>query len=199
MLIRTSQPTGLVISVEDVKEQTEVEVGDLTREALLERYMRAATVFIESRTSRFLLPIDLELKLQGWFDPIGIPAAPIRLITALVYLDEDDAEQTVDAADYTFQRNEQGGALHFHDDYTQPTLSLLPDRVTVRFMAGYDDPWASGAGADPETAPDPRDAQMVALLAASWFMNREPLIVGDIVRRVPYGLDDLIADRRIYR
>ncbi len=198
MLIRTSQPTGLVISVEDVKEQTEVEVGDLTREALLERFIRAATVHFEGRTGRFLLPIDLELKLQFFTDPLLIPAAPIRSITEVVYLDEDHAEQTVDAAEYVFQRTNAGGALHFDEDFTFPTLSSRPDRVTVRFMAGYDDPWASGAGADPETAPDPIDATLVALLTAQWFMHREPT-TNEIIRRVPFALEDLIADRRIYR
>jgi uncharacterized phiE125 gp8 family phage protein len=198
MLIRMSQPTGLVLSVEDVKEQTEVEIGDLTREALLERYIRAATELIESRTSRFLLPISLELKLQGWTDPLCIPAAPIRSITELVYLDELHVEQTVDAADYVFQRTHYGGALHFDENYTLPTLSSRPDRVTVRFMAGYDDPWASGAGADPETAPQAIDGQMVAIMAATWFMNREATIT-EIIRRVPFGFEDLIADRRIYR
>ncbi len=199
MLIRTSQPTGLVVSVEAVKEQTEVEVGDLTREAMLERFIRAATIFIESRTSRFLLPIDLEWKMQGWTDPICLPAAPIRSITELVYLDELHVEQTVDPSEYVFQRTNFGAALHFDEDYTLPTLSSRPDRVTTRFKAGHDDPWSSGAGGDPETAPQPIDGQMVALLTATWFMSREATTLGDIVRRNPYGLEDLIADRRIYR
>ncbi len=198
MLIRTSQPTGLVLSVEDVKEQTEVEVGDLTREALLERYIRSATEFIESRTSRFLLPISLELKLQGWTDPLCIPAAPIRSITDLTYLDELHVGQQVLSADFVFQRTDYGGALHFDENYTFPTLSSRPDPITLRFQAGYDDPWASGAGADPETAPVAIDATMVAMLAAEFFMHREASIT-EIVRRLPYGLEVLMADRRIYR
>lgn len=198
MLIRTSTPTGLVISIEDVKAQTEVELDDISRDPLLERYIRAATAFIESRTSRFLLPISLELRLFGWCNPLRIPAAPIRSITELVYLDEDDAEQTVDAANYTFARSTEGGSLYFIDNYTFPTLSKLPEAVTARFMAGYDDPWASGAGGDPETHPDISDGQMVAMLAATWFTHRESLS-DRRQQQIPDGMQMLIDDRRIYR
>ena len=98
-----------------------------------------------------------------------------------------------------FQRRDEGGALHFDEDYSLPILSSRPDRVTVRFEAGYDDPWVSGAGDEPETRPQPIMGQLIALLAAHWFMSREPIVVGDIIRRLPYGFEDLLADQRIYR
>ena len=98
MLIRLSQPTGLFVALSDVKPHAVIDFDD--DDDLLESYIKAATRFVEDRTGRILLPIDLEYRVAGWSEPICLPAFPVREVTEVVYLDEDHAEQTLDDGDW---------------------------------------------------------------------------------------------------
>ncbi|MDH3232207.1 MAG: hypothetical protein OEQ29_01680 [Alphaproteobacteria bacterium] len=188
---------GLALQVDDLKRQCEVHLDDTSREALLERHIRAATRIVEDHIGRFLLPISLELRLPRWCHPIILPAAPIRSVTEVVYLDDAHAEQTVDVANWTFDPSSTGGGVFF-DDFSLPTLSSRPSPVRVRFMAGYDDQMQSGAGDDPQLLADPLDEQMVALLAANWFIHRESITELDL-KSAPDSFWMIAAKRRIYR
>lgn len=198
MLIRLSQPSGLFVSVDDVKAQAVVQTAD--DDTLLEAYIRAATRFAEDRTGRILLPTELEWRTDNWREPICIPVSPIRDVTEVVYLDEDQAEQTLAPADWYQIDYAESIEIRFTDAFSSPRLSdRLNQPVRVRFVAGYDEPDVSGSGDDPALAQDPMDRLIVMILVAHWYQNREPVSIGDSVADIPFSADALIAMRRIYR
>lgn len=198
MLIRLSQPSGLFVSVDEVKAHAVIDTAD--DNALLEAYIRAATRLAEDRTGRILLPTDLEWRAETWREPICIPVWPIRAVTEVVYLDEDQAEQTLDPGDWYQVETGEGLEIRFTDAFASPSLTDRPNwPVRVRFSAGYDDPTASGSGDDPALAQDDMDRVIVMILVAHWYASREPVEIGATVAALPFSADALIAMRRIYR
>lgn len=198
MLIRLSQPSGLFVSIDDVKRQVVIDTDD--DDALLEGYIRAATRFAEDRTGRILLPTELEWRAADWREPIQVPAFPIREIAEIAYLDEAYAEQSIEAGEWYKVDTPEGADIRFTDAFGSPSLSdRLNLPVRVRFVAGYDEPGVSGSGDDPALAQDPTDRLIVMILVAHWYQNREAVRIGETIAEVPFSVDALIAMRRIYR
>ncbi|MCF6111993.1 head-tail connector protein [Mesorhizobium muleiense] len=198
MLIRLSQPSGLVVSVEDVKAQAVIDTAD--DDTLLEAYIRAATRFAEDRTGRILLSAEFEWRADGWCEPIAVPVVPIREVSEVVYLDDAQVEQTLAPADWYQVETTEGVEIRFTDAFSSPSLSDRRNRpVRVRFTAGYDEPDVSGSGDDPELKQDPMDRLIVMILVAHWYQSREPVAIGATVASIPFSADALIAMRRIFR
>lgn len=198
MLIRLSQPSGLFVSLDDVKLQASIDFTD--DDALLLAYIKAATRLVEDRTGRTLLPIDLEWRGESWYDPLSIPVNPLRAITEVVYLDADNAEVALDAGDWYAVELSDVVDVRFTDDFLWPTLSDRANNpVRVRLEAGYDDAAASGSGDDPALDQDPMDRLIVMMLVAHWYQSREPVALGMTVEEVPLTVASLIEMRRIFR
>jgi uncharacterized phiE125 gp8 family phage protein len=94
MLIRLSTPSGLAAQLEDVKE--DLRVGHDDDDAKIERLIRQETDRYQDFTGRVLLPTDYEWRTDSWREPICLPVYPIREVTEVVYLDGNEAEQTLD-------------------------------------------------------------------------------------------------------
>jgi uncharacterized phiE125 gp8 family phage protein len=198
MLIRLSQPSGLFVSVDDVKAQAIISTNDDNN--LLPAYIKAATRLAEDRTGRILQPAEFEWRECSWAELFAVPVFPIREVTAVVYLDEDNIEQTLPEADWYPVDTDDGVIIRFNDTFSSPSLTdRLNQPVRVRFTAGYDDPDASGSGDDPELAQDPMDRLIVMILVAHWYQNRQPVSIGDSVSDVPFSAKSLIEMRRIFR
>jgi uncharacterized phiE125 gp8 family phage protein len=197
MLTRLSVPAGSAVPLDEIKAHVIVDHAD--DDALLEGYTAAAVRFFEDHTGRFMLPIDLELRLDRWCEPIILPAAPVRAVTEVAYLDADGVEQVLGAGEWYFVRTEEGGRVRFTGSFARPPLSDREGAVLVRFEAGTDDPEESGSGDNPPLAPVATDAQIVKLMVAHWYLTREPINVGNIINQVPLSVHALIAQRRIYR
>ena len=123
MLIRLSQPSALFVSVDEVKAQAIIGTPDspvTDDDTLIKAYIRAATRLVEERTSRILLPTEMEFRADCWREPIRIPAAPIRSVTEVAYLDGDHAEQALDAADWYEIATPEGADIRFTDAFGSP-------------------------------------------------------------------------------
>lgn len=137
----------------------------------------------------------------GW-PTIQIPASPVRDVTAIKYLDADDAEQTIDPANYSWQRTAEGADVTFSRNFTFPIISLLPQPVRVSFEAGYDDnPEASGSGDDPELLLPPQVEMAILFLVGHWYEHPLPVVAD--VRAAPFEIpttfDYLINQLKVWR
>lgn len=150
MLFRLTNPTGLAVPLAMAKSALRVDTDD--DDLRLESLIRAETTRYENFTGRILVPVELEYRLNEWRSPVHVPIAPLREVTGIAYLDEDDVEQVI-AGDWYEVRLDDGFEVWFPDGYSFPSLSRRPQPVRIRFEAGYDDPGASGSGDDPELAP----------------------------------------------
>ncbi|RUX81404.1 head-tail connector protein [Mesorhizobium sp. M7A.F.Ca.CA.004.08.2.1] len=197
MLMRLSQPDGLFVSVDDVKAHVIVDTTD--DDELIKAYIRAATRLAEDRMGRILLPTEFEYRVDRWCGPIAIPAAPIRDVTEVFYLDENHVEQTLAPGDWYYVVTAEGATLRFTDAFSSPALSNRPQAVRLRFMAGFDDPDVPVSGYDPDLKPDPVDRLIVMILVANWYQSREPVAIGAVVAEIPFSANSLIEMRKIYR
>lgn len=189
MLIRLSTPTALAVSVDAVKERIRVTHDD--HDGTLQSLVKSETRRYEDFTHRFMVPIELEFRTSGWSDPIVIPAAPVREVTAVKYLDTEHVEQTLDAGEWYFEASADGGSIWFTSAFSSPNLSDRENPVRVEFSAGYDDPAESGSGDDPELAPVPRDATNITMLVQRIY-DCDEQVADDEMRKI-------FGHRRIFR
>jgi uncharacterized phiE125 gp8 family phage protein len=197
MLMRLTRPDALFVSVEDVKAHVVIDTAD--DDKLIEAYIRAATLLTEDRTGRILMTADFEYRVDRWRDPLVIPVAPVRDVSDILYLDEDDIERSLDVGAWYEVITSEGAEIHFTDSFVSPTLSSRQQAVRIRFSAGYVLADASGSGDDPELEQNEMDRLIVLLLVGNWYQAREPIAVGDQLAEIPFSVKSLIEMRRIFR
>lgn len=182
---------------------------------VLEVYRDAAVAYVETETSRILAAKTLEHRLDAWPWPAGdwpwnglcwpwqidIPAAPVRDVRSVSYLDENGTEQTVDDADWVWDRTTTGAMVRFADGWSPPLLATGRTGVLrVQFDAGYDAPeGGTGTGIDPEFALPRHAKPCVLLLAAHWYENGVPIAGAPSSDRLPSSVQALLDKMRIYR
>jgi len=86
---------------------------------------------------------------------ITLMRPPLQSVISVKFIDFDDVEQTIDAADYTVKiNNEARGLIQFDVDFTLPILSRnVVDSVFVEFVSGYESwPGKSGVPVSIKTA-----------------------------------------------
>lgn len=69
---------------------------------------------------------------------IVIPLPPLQSVTSVKYLDTDGVQQTLDPATYVVQKGEPSHIV-LANGATWPSVLLMPEAVTIRFVAGYGD------------------------------------------------------------
>lgn len=101
-------------------------------------YLYAATVEAENRGNVSLIT-QKRRQFIGLEDyPVACKSfalgfGPVQSVTAVKYLDEDDAEQTYPVASYRYSH----GDIYFKED--PPTLADGPNTIWVDYVAGYGD------------------------------------------------------------
>jgi uncharacterized phiE125 gp8 family phage protein len=183
MLIRLSQPSAMAIPLDAAKAHLRIDSNNTDSDALVTRLIKAETRRYEDFTGRIMSATDFRMTLQAWSDPLIIPAAPVRSVTAVKYSDADHDLQTVDPSNWTFVSTSSGGEIWFESGFSLPTLSTRPDPVWVEFQAGYDDPNASGSGDDPELEAVEADQRTISMMVAR-IHDHDMAIPDDELRRI---------------
>lgn len=95
---------------------------------------------------RCIGPQTLEMALDCWFGrSLRLPYGPVIDIVGIVYTDQNGVDQTVDDALY----GKTGDYLWLKPSWREPSLGDFPERVRVRYEAGYDgEPVVSGGTGD---------------------------------------------------
>jgi uncharacterized phiE125 gp8 family phage protein len=183
-LVRTEEPTEALLTLEEVRHHVRVD-DDETEMAYLGSLIAVATDYIENRRSEALLDQEWTMTLDsfpGFSRGLKIPRPPLQTITSITYTDTQGATQTLDSSLYRVLATSRPGEVHPVYGTTWP--STLPDAgvVTVVFQAGY------------ETAADVSEGlkQAAKIMVATWFEQREAVITGTSVSRVPRSADALI-------
>jgi uncharacterized phiE125 gp8 family phage protein len=195
MLRRIAAATNWPVSLEEVKEHLEVEHDE--RDRLIEGYIRSAVQYVEREIEQVLVPTDFEQRSDCWTYPyIVFETGPVRGIDSVTYLDEDGAEQTVDAANYEWERTALGAHFWLADDFTQPVVLDRPGSIRIRFSAGYNDPDAT-PGDDDFIVPE-QAKQAILLLVGHWWANREAVGPGNTAG-LEFAVDALLQPIKVYR
>jgi uncharacterized phiE125 gp8 family phage protein len=101
-------------------------------------YLHAATVEVENRGNVSLISQQRRQYIGVDDYPVACKSfalgfGPVQSITAVMYLDEDDVEQTYPATSYRYSH----GDIYFKED--PPTLADGPNTIWVDYVAGYGD------------------------------------------------------------
>lgn len=159
---------------------------------LVEALIVAARNNCESYTHRQFITATWELKLDGFPDEacaIELPRPPIAAVSSIVYLDEDGVSQTLSTSAYqTDVKSQPGRIMVAPEQYWPVTESGRMNPVTVTYTAGY-----GAAG----TAVPRAIRQAMLLLVAEWFENREAVVVGTIVNKLPFAVEALLNPYRV--
>lgn len=189
MLIRLSSQSGSAVTLDNLKQRLRVDHTD--HDVMLQSLLWSESRRYEDFCGRVMLPVSLEYRVSGWQDPISLPAAPVREVTAVKYLDEDHSEQTLDSGDWYFERSADGGDVLFTSAFSSPTLSDRKNPVRVQFSAGFDNPKESGFGDDPELVAPERDLTNIIMLVQRIY-DRDEQMDFDEMRKT-------MGSRRVFR
>ena len=197
MLTVITPPSTLVVSLEEAREHLRAPADD---NALVERAIRAATGYVQTRTCLILAPTTLEWAAEDWPSDriIELPRAPVRDVVSLTYRDEDGVDTEVDAANYLWYRGATGANLVLKRVFSAPALwGDDPHPIRVRFLAGFNVAGASGSGYDP-VLDLPQEAVQAVLLQAQLDYERGALSEQE-TRNIERARESKIAALRVYR
>jgi uncharacterized phiE125 gp8 family phage protein len=117
-------------------------------------------------------------------DPIELPNGPLQEVTAVVYVDQNGVEQSLDASTYLIDINASSGWVKPAWGNYWPQPRYQSNAVSIRYIAGF--PPVEGSPTD-YTANIPAGLKIaMKLLIGHWFENREA--VGPNLAELPLGV-----------
>jgi uncharacterized phiE125 gp8 family phage protein len=193
--------TGEPITLEDVKSQLRLELGQTNEDEFLEGLITAARQHVENITGRKLMPQTWTVYYDAWpsgkdnYDTIEIPYPPLRSIpsTGLVYTDSTSGSTTLSSTAWAADTVSEPGrlVLDYNDDW--PTVTLHNNNpIAIEFNCGY-----STAATIPGTI-----KQAVKMLIGHYYENRESVTgtpSGMKIEETPWAVKTLLAPYREYR
>lgn len=181
-------PVDAPVSLDEMKEHLRVETD--AEDDLITAYRDAAVAHLDGWRGI----LGMALMAQVWEltldefpgDEIRLPLGPVINIVSVKYDDEDGDETTIDAAEYDLDANDNPAWLLPVDSW--PTTLDGINAVRVRFTAGH---------ATAAEVPEPIK-QAIRLIVGNWYQNREEVVVGSTVAKLPNAADVLLAPYRVY-
>lgn len=189
----TPPDNELIVSLVEAKEMCREDTDE--HDAYITRLIRAATLHLDGYTGilgRALLSQTWEVNLCSWERPyIRLPLSPIDAaapIEFVHYYDTNNVVQTLPNTNYYVFSDGISPYLRWTSDaYLPPLGKVRENLVTVRFKAGY------GTAANvPENI-----KLIISMLVSHWFNNREPVVRGLVISKLPLHVESLIAPLRL--
>jgi uncharacterized phiE125 gp8 family phage protein len=131
------------LDVDDVKRQRRVSTSSMDDLFLL--WIQAAQSLFEEYTGRQLTTAFWEYALDGFPSQrvIELPRPPLQSVVSVVYLDAGDAEQTLDAENYTVITPTgphcRRGRIELTSGASWPSAGTQSRAVRITYVAGYAD------------------------------------------------------------
>lgn len=185
-LTETVAPSVEPITTAEAK--TELRVEHSEEDDLIDRKIKAARRMVEKITRRSLINTTFTLKLDAFPVEIRTPRSPLSSVTSITHIDCDGNSQTVASSVYDVDTDTEPGRIFLKFDQSWPDTRTINNAVTVTFVAGF----GSAASSVPESL---RSA--VRLLAAHYYEQREPVVVGTITAKIPMSVESLLWMNRV--
>lgn len=182
-------PSAKPISVAELRSHCRIDTDD--DDIYISGIIEAAVAHVENITGRKLITQTWDLYLDNW--PGGaefeLPFGKLQSVASITYKNQAGESTEWDSADYIVDTDSFLGRVVIGYDKSWPSDSLYNvNPITVRFVCGY------GTAADVPASLK----HAVKLLAAHWYENREPVVVGSITANIPMTVDALIWPHRIF-
>lgn len=186
--VRTyTAPTEEPVSLAEMKLHLRVDHTD--EDALIAGLITAAREQCEIEARRTFCTATIEQRWERWPWAGGFPLhrGPVQSITSITYTDEDGNTGTMSSSDYLLYKETDPPTVVLKPDAEWPVVDLMPGySISIKYVAGY-----GAAAAVPQ-----RYKQAIKLMAANWYENREPVVVGTIVTQIPMAVRALLDTDR---
>ena len=163
---------------------------DTSEDAVLTKYLQAAQYAIEQHCRITLITAHRVMTFDQFEDVIALPRPPLQSVTSVKYLDADGTQQTLADSVYDVSTIRKPGEISRGFGQSWPSVRNQRNAIEVRWKAGFGD-----AAAD--VPDDLRHAHL--LLCGHWYENRENVVTGTIVAKLPWAVDALVAPYRFAR
>jgi uncharacterized phiE125 gp8 family phage protein len=180
---RTVAPAALAVSVSLAKQQCRVTHDH--EDEFLEHLVNVATDKVLSMTRYACIAQTWQLTLDRFpgIDQITLPFAPLASVTSIKYDDEDGAEQTHAASNYSVETGLWPGRVRLKSTKEWPGLNSDINAVRVLYVVGH----ASAADVPNELK------QAILMAVGHFYRNREDVITGTIASQLQNSMADLVA------
>lgn len=129
--------------------------------------------------------------IDRWF--LRLLRPPLQSVTSITYIDMNGATQTLDQANYVVDAATEPARISPAFGKFWPPARLIPNAVTVRFLAGYADTTADALLVDPTF----QSIKLAIMhLVGHWYFNREPVVAGAVVI-LPMHVQALLWSHRV--
>jgi uncharacterized phiE125 gp8 family phage protein len=153
---------------------------------MLETLIKAAIGMAEAMMNRQVLTAGITFTFDAYERYVRLPGGKVSTFTSLKYYDTDNAQQTLTLdTDFVVDKIKLPAVLFFLDGKLVDTYQR-PDA----FEAKYDAGWAV------DEVPDDV-LQAIKMTAAHYFENREAVLVGRRVEKIPFGAETVFKNHRI--
>ena len=183
-LVLVTAPTVEPVTTDAMKDHSRID--HMEEDGVVSSYEKAARQWCEKATGRAFVTQTWDLYMDSFpsKSALIIPMPPLQSVTSVTYYDEDNNSAVLASSNYIVSAGTPG-RITLTSSGAWPSTSLRPaDGVVVRFVAGYGD----DASDVPEHA-----RQAVRMLAAHLYENREPVIVGTSIAKLPFAVDALLS------
>lgn len=191
MAVAVITPPTPFISREEAKRHIIVEHDD--DDQLIDSFVAAACAWLDGPAGWLGRAIGVqELEFSDWLAcaRTPLPFPPCLEIVSITARDDDGNVVTADPDTYTVD----AGRLVVSPGATWVTL----DDHRVRYWAGYGEKTGDPAAWSTKDVPPPIKVAAL-MMAAQWFRNRAPVVIGSSVEQLPFGVEALLSPYRVYR
>lgn len=135
----TAGPTGLPLSLADVKTQARVASDVTDEDAMMTAHLQTAVLEVETHSQLIGLMREEVMGIDLWppDDEIWIDRGPIRSIDYIKYIDPDGVQQTISASNYSVDLSSQIARIWTVDSFTWPAHDDVPNAITIGYKAGF--------------------------------------------------------------
>jgi len=187
---RITAAADFPVSLDEAKSHLRVEVPD--DDAMISGLIAGATGFAEQFLRRRLMVETWEDWLDSFSDEMILRHSPVSSVTSISYVDTSGNVQTLSASVYTTEivagPNPPRAVVRLAYGEAWPSIRDQAGAVKIRYSAGY----ASAAA-----VPDAIKAA-IRLIVGHQYANREDVVSGTIVSKVPNGADYLLRPYRLW-
>lgn len=166
-----TQPTSEPIDVQMVKDYLRIDYSD--EDFLIQGMSSAARDHAERFLRRSLVPKTYELIVDGFHEQLALPNPPLISVDNVMVIDDEGNETQP-----TFKVKEREPAILITD------YDGSVDEMRVEYQAGYNEL--------------PKSIEQALLLLTSHFYeNRETVIVGTSVVKIPFSVESLLYPYKV--
>jgi uncharacterized phiE125 gp8 family phage protein len=201
-LIQINRPQVAPVTLEEARAHCRLDAAGSPPEhpddALLSALIDAATQYIDGPNgilSRSIVSQKWELVIDGFpSGAVEIPLPPLQSVETITYLDSEGNNIELDESGYSVDNARQPGFVVPGADGWPQTGDYI-NAVRIRFVSGYA---PEGSPPDYRAGVPQAIKQAILLLVGHWYENREDVVVGTVVNKLPTAAEALLFNYRVW-